>query len=234
MVINPSINAENATTQTTQSNADESPATASNNKPASSSSSSKSLKTFISGGLAGSVAKTLVAPIDRAKILRQVHNHHYESYGIFESFYRIVQKEGFLALYKGNGAQMVRIFPYAAMQFTSYETYKNLNRKIFINTHDNLFNSLACGSLAGMTAVSTTYPLDVIRSRLAFQYTGEHIYSGIIDSVKKIYAVSFVFFLLQMALQNAQNLRPSLKRENGKWTNGKNTFFSSLFKKKTG
>ena len=156
----------------------------------SSSSSSKGLKTFISGGLAGCIAKTLVAPIDRAKILRQVHSQHYESYGIFESFYRIVQKEGFLALYKGNGAQMLRIFPYAAMQFTSYETYKSLNKKIFTRTHDNLFNSLACGSLAGMTAVSCTYPLDVIRSRLAFQYTGEHIYSGIFDSIQKIYAVS--------------------------------------------
>ena len=154
------------------------------------SNSSKSLKTFVSGGLAGCVAKTLVAPIDRAKILRQVHSHHYENYGIFESFYRIVQKEGFFALYKGNGAQMLRIFPYAAMQFTSYETFKTLNKKIFHKTHDNLFNSLACGSLAGITAVTCTYPLDVIRSRLAFQYTGEHVYSGIADSIKKIYAVS--------------------------------------------
>jgi solute carrier family 25 protein 16 len=151
-------------------------------------SSNKSIKTFISGGIAGSVAKTLVAPIDRAKILRQVHNAHYEGYGIFESFYRIVQKEGFFALYKGNGAQMLRIFPYAAMQFTSYEAYKNLNRKIFVKTHDNLFNSIACGSLAGITAVSFTYPLDVIRSRLAFQYTGEHIYFGIVDAIRKIYA----------------------------------------------
>jgi solute carrier family 25 protein 16 len=83
-----------------------------------------SVKTFISGGIAGSIAKTLVAPIDRCKILLQVHNVHYEGFGIFESFYRIVQKEGFFSLYKGNGAQMLRIFPYAAMQFTSYETYK--------------------------------------------------------------------------------------------------------------
>jgi solute carrier family 25 protein 16 len=147
-------------------------------------------RTFISGGLAGSVAKTLVAPIDRVKILLQVHNVHYEGYGIFESFYQVVQKEGFLALYKGNGAQMLRIFPYAAMQFTSYETYKSLNKRIFQEKSDRLINSLACGSLAGITAVSVTYPLDVIRSRLAFQYRGEHVYSGIIDSIRKISLVS--------------------------------------------
>ena len=190
MVLNPSINnVEHANIDS--SSAAVAPVNTTPNKPTT---SSKSLKTFISGGLAGSIAKTLVAPIDRAKILRQVHNQHYESYGIFESFYRIVQKEGFLALYKGNGAQMVRIFPYAAMQFTSYETYKSLNKKFFTKTHDNLFNSLACGSLAGMTAVTCTYPLDVIRSRLAFQYTGEHIYSGIIDSIRKIYGVRYLRF----------------------------------------
>lgn len=77
-------------------------------------------KTFVSGGIAGSVAKILVAPIDRVKILKQVHSKHYDGFGIFESFYRIYQIEGFLALYKGNGAQMIRIFPYAALQFTSY------------------------------------------------------------------------------------------------------------------
>jgi len=145
------------------------------------------LRTFVSGGIAGSIAKTMVAPIDRVKILLQVHNKHYDRYGIFESFYRIVQKEGFKSLYKGNGAQMLRIFPYAAMQFTSYETYKQLNKMIFKSNSDHFLNSLACGSLAGITAVTTTYPLDVVRSRLAFQYKGEHVYNGIIDAIRKIY-----------------------------------------------
>lgn len=145
-------------------------------------------KTFVSGGIAGSVAKTLVAPIDRVKILKQVHSKHYDGFGVFESFYRIHQIEGFLSLYKGNGAQMVRIFPYAALQFTSYETFKSLNKRIFKKKSTNVINSLACGSLAGITAVSFTYPLDVIRSRLAFQFKGEHVYKGIIDAIIKIYS----------------------------------------------
>jgi solute carrier family 25 (mitochondrial carrier protein), member 16 len=120
-----------------------------------------------------------------------VHNVHYEKFGILESFYRIVQQEGFLSLYKGNGAQMLRIFPYAALQFTSYEFYKRLNRSLFKQTHSHLINSLVCGSLAGITAVTFTYPLDVIRSRLAFQFKGENIYSGIFDSIRKIYAEKY-------------------------------------------
>lgn len=72
---------------------------------------------------------------------------------------------------------MVRIFPYAAVQFTSYEFYKSLFAKTF-NHHQFSSNFLA-GSAAGITAVLLTYPLDTIRARLAFQVTGEHVYTGI-------------------------------------------------------
>jgi solute carrier family 25 protein 16 len=115
-----------------------------------------SIYSFISGGIAGCVAKSLVAPIDRVKILLQVHNKHYEGFGIFEAFYRVKEKEGFCALYKGNVVQLIRIFPYAALQFSSYETYKSLNKKIFKKNADNLINSFACGSLAGTKTFKNT------------------------------------------------------------------------------
>lgn len=38
-----------------------------------------------------------------------------------------------------------------------------------------------------MTAVICTYPLDVIRARLAFQVTGEHRYTGIGNAFQTIY-----------------------------------------------
>jgi len=58
---------------------------------------------------------------------------------------------------------MVRIFPYAAAQFTSYEWFRKVLGE---NTHIGKF---AAGSAAGVTAVVLTYPLDTIRARLAFQ-----------------------------------------------------------------
>ncbi|KAK7901362.1 hypothetical protein WMY93_018131 [Mugilogobius chulae] len=39
----------------------------------------------------------------------------------------------------------------------------------------------------GMTAVVFTYPLDVVRARLAFQVKGEHRYTGIINAFQTIY-----------------------------------------------
>lgn len=124
------------------------------------------------------LSKTTVAPLDRIKILLQAHNHHYKHHGVFSGLRKIVVAESLWALYKGNGAQMVRIFPYAATQFTSYEFYKTIFGNM-IGSKSGQFHSFLSGSAAGITAVLLTYPLDTIRARLAFQVKGEHLYSGI-------------------------------------------------------
>lgn len=134
-------------------------------------------KSLVAGGVAGMCSKTTVAPLDRVKILLQAQNKHYKHLGVFSGLKEIVQREAFFALYKGNFAQMIRIFPYAAMQFTAFELYKKYLGGLFQNyTHIDKF---LAGSAAGVTAVTITYPLDTIRARLAFQVTGEHLYTGI-------------------------------------------------------
>jgi hypothetical protein len=74
----------------------------------------------------------------------------------------------------------VRIFPYAAVQFFAYENFKKVHEafieftdplyQLFTqnnqNKHSNLAN-LAAGSLAGASSVICTYPLDLVRVRLA-------------------------------------------------------------------
>lgn len=81
-------------------------------------------KSLIAGGVAGMCSKTAVAPLDRIKILLQAHNEHYKHLGVLSGLKEIIQREHFFALYKGNFAQMIRIFPYAATQFTTFELYK--------------------------------------------------------------------------------------------------------------
>lgn len=46
--------------------------------------------------------------------------------GVLSGLKEIIQRERFIALYKGNYAQMIRIFPYAATQFTTFESYKKV------------------------------------------------------------------------------------------------------------
>lgn len=48
------------------------------------------------------------------------------SLGVFATLKAVPRKEGFLGLYKGNGAMMVRIFPYGAIQFMAFDNYKKV------------------------------------------------------------------------------------------------------------
>ena len=141
------------------------------------------IKSFFAGGIAGMCAKTFTAPLDRLKILLQVQHKQYHSYGVFSGFIAIYKKEGIFGYYKGNTAMMARIFPYAAIQFMSYEQYKQLVRPYFNqNTHTS---KLLAGSLTGITAVTFTYPLDVVRARMAFQ-VHERKYVSIVNTLTSI------------------------------------------------
>ncbi|XP_041921137.1 solute carrier family 25 member 16 [Alosa pseudoharengus] len=143
------------------------------------------VRSFVAGGVAGCCAKSTIAPLDRVKILLQAHNPHYKHLGVFATLKAVPKKEGFLGLYKGNGAMMVRIFPYGAIQFMAFDNYKKfLSKRLGISGH---IHRLMAGSMAGMTAVICTYPLDVVRARLAFQVTGYHRYTGIANAFQTIY-----------------------------------------------
>lgn len=78
---------------------------------------------------------------------------------------------------------MVRVFPYGAIQFMSYEQYKIMFCDVFEHGH---LSKMIAGGLAGITACAFTYPLDVVRSRLAFQVADEHQYCGICSTMKQI------------------------------------------------
>lgn len=87
-------------------------------------------------------------------------------------------------LYRGNGATILRIAPYSAIKFAAYEEYK----QILIPTpaHDTEVRQFVTGALAGTTTVSITYPLDLIRVRLAIELKGDER-SPLKAAMKKIY-----------------------------------------------
>lgn len=79
---------------------------------------------------------------------------------------------------------MVRVFPYGAIQFVSYEQFKEVFSHTFDNGH---VGKILAGALAGFTACAFTYPLDVVRSRLAFQVADEQLYCGICQTLHQIF-----------------------------------------------
>ncbi len=124
------------------------------------------LERGICGSLAGMCAKTVIAPGDRVKILFQTSSERVFSMpAALRIGADIAKKDGVSALWRGNSASLLRIAPYAAISYSSFDFYKET-----IDKHTNLSPvamRLCAGSLAGLTASSCTYPLDLMRARMA-------------------------------------------------------------------
>ncbi|CAE6458949.1 unnamed protein product [Rhizoctonia solani] len=76
------------------------------------------------------------------------------------------REEGWRGMMAGNGINCLRIVPYSAVQFTTYEQLKKLftaNGTLPLDTPTRLL----VGALAGINSVTTTYLLDLVRSRLS-------------------------------------------------------------------
>ncbi|RPA82628.1 mitochondrial carrier protein LEU5 [Ascobolus immersus RN42] len=130
------------------------------------------LRSGLAGGIAGCAAKTLIAPLDRVKILFQAHNPTFaryssQPYGLFHAMRAITASEGVPGLYRGHSATLLRIFPYAAIKFVAYEQIRSI--LIPDKAHEAGWRRFLSGSLAGVTSVLATYPLEVVRVRLAFE-----------------------------------------------------------------
>ncbi|KAL4892283.1 mitochondrial carrier domain-containing protein [Aspergillus ambiguus] len=147
------------------------------------------LRSGLAGGLAGCAAKTVVAPLDRVKILFQASNPQFAKYtgswfGLVSAVRDIKHHEGARGLFKGHSATLLRIFPYAAIKFLAYEQI----RAAIIPSRDKEtpFRRLISGSLAGVTSVFFTYPLELVRVRLAFE-TKRSSRSSFTDIIRQIY-----------------------------------------------
>ena len=89
------------------------------------------LQDFLAGGVSAAVSKTIVAPIERVKLLLQNQDASeqigkdvkpYE--GIVDCFSRVHREQGFASFWRGNLANVVRYFPTQALNFAFKDFYK--------------------------------------------------------------------------------------------------------------
>ena len=87
----------------------------------------------MAGGVAGAVSRTIVSPLERLKILLQVQSVGREEYklSIWRALVKMGKEEGWRGFMRGNGVNCIRIIPYSAVQFGSYNFYKRVCRKTF-------------------------------------------------------------------------------------------------------
>jgi len=154
---------------------------------------------FMMGGISAAVAKTLVAPIERVKILLQIQDAHkkvesgaHKKYtGIGDCFTRVFKEEGITAFWRGNLANVIRYFPTQALNFAFKDTYKRVFNPYNSKTQPGMFflGNLLSGGLAGATSLMFVYPLDFARTRLAADIgkgAAERQFTGLVDCIGKI------------------------------------------------
>ncbi|CAM9811344.1 unnamed protein product [Lampetra fluviatilis] len=144
------------------------------------------LNSLVGGAMAGAVAKTSIAPLDRTKIMFQVSSNRFSAKEAYRLIYATYKAEGLLSLWRGNSATMARVVPYAAIQFCAHEQYKRLLSRYYYPTGRPLppLPRFLAGAFAGVTAVMLTYPLDMMRACMAV--THKEMYSSVVHMFVRI------------------------------------------------
>ena len=84
------------------------------------------LRLLFAGGASGALTYTLIAPLERTKILLQVQGMRASRKytGVAQTIVTVVREEGFLALYKGNLANVARVVPTYSLKFMFNDRFK--------------------------------------------------------------------------------------------------------------
>eukprot|EP00501_MAST-03F_sp_TOSAG23-6_P001384 GSMAST32.ASY1.ANO1.1438.1 assembled CDS len=130
---------------------------------------------MLCGGGASAIGKTVLAPIERIKIILQTQSMLNKSFGhrpfegLFSGIHRISSDQGIAALWRGNFANCLRIVPTYAMRFTLFDRFRDfMTPKDCSSLADlSLFRQMMAGGLSGFSTMLATYPLDLARTRLA-------------------------------------------------------------------
>jgi len=169
-----------------------------NNRP---SDAAKFFIDFGMGGLSAAVSKTAAAPIERVKLLIQNQDEMIKQGrlekpygGIIECFTRVRNEEGFVSLWRGNLANVIRYFPTQALNFAFKDQFKRMFAVPKTAPYHKTFAAnIASGGLAGACSLLFVYSLDFARTRLAndnkaAKKGGERQFNGLIDVYKKTLA----------------------------------------------
>lgn len=139
---------------------------------------------FVSSFLAGSMSMLCIYPLETSRTFLSLQSNKAQ----YNGFLDIIRKVPFKNLYGGAMMSMMGFAPWNAISLTSFNYYKDFLHKRYDIENPNI-TKLLCGGFAGLTAISITYPTDLIRRRLQLQHFGSSEvpkYTGIINCASTI------------------------------------------------
>ncbi|VDN51666.1 unnamed protein product [Dracunculus medinensis] len=148
------------------------------------------------GAVAAIIAKTIVAPIERVKLVLQLQNaqerisvtKRYR--GMMDCFIRLPREEGFFSFWRGNLVNIARACSQESLGFAFKDFFKIWSLSGVSNDSYWKFftGNIAAGGASGISTYCVIYPLDFVRTRLAVDM-GKGVnreFRGFFDCLKKI------------------------------------------------
>lgn len=150
------------------------------------------------GAAAAVVAKTIVAPIERVKLILQLQNaqqtiavsKRYK--GMIDCFIRVPREQGFFSFWRGNMVNIARSCSQESFGFA----FKDFFKIWFLDgvtSKDNYWRffagNIASGGSSGIATYCIIYPLDFVRTRLAIDMGREKSreFTGFFNCMSKIF-----------------------------------------------
>jgi len=155
-------------------------------------------KDFTAGAAAAVVAKTIIAPIERVKLILQLQtsqstiavDKRYK--GMIDCLIRVPKEQGFLSFWRGNLSNVFRASSQESLGMGFKEFFKIWCLHGVDKEHQYsrfVAGNLLAGGLAGCATFVFIYPLDFSRTRLAVDMgkdSASREFKGLVDCVLKI------------------------------------------------
>jgi hypothetical protein len=129
----------------------------------------QAIKLVYAGAVAGIISRTFCAPIEMVSTVMMCRGD--ECSTMMDELSKTWIKEGFKGMFKGNGANCLKVAPSRGTQFLVYEFVKRrmLLAGIGLAASSGSLHAgarLFAGGVAGMIAAAIVYPLEVVKTML--------------------------------------------------------------------
>jgi len=152
------------------------------------------LQDLFIGGSIGAFSKTVMAPVERVKLLLQTMDSNPDIVsgkvkpysGIADCFARVHKEQGMRAFWRGNLVNCLRYAPQQGSALAFNDMLNNMFPKYDSRTQfwQSLGSKLFSGGFAGAIANTICYPFDFARTRLASDVgSGKGKFNGILDCI---------------------------------------------------
>ncbi|KAI9448192.1 mitochondrial carrier [Lactarius indigo] len=143
---------------------------------------------FVSGGIGGITSQLSIYPIETLKT-QMMSSTEGTDRALALAARRVWALGGIRAYYRGLGVGLVGVFPYSAIDMSTFEALKLAYLRSTGKDEPGMLALLAFGSISGSVGATMVYPLNLVRTRLQASGSSGHPerYSGIGDVVIKTY-----------------------------------------------